>query len=173
VNLSVFVEKEVATIEANEKTSSLSFIYTNDKVQRVVPFRRRPKSPIIIVLKVISIITTCHPLVLHTNQLLSSLLFVSSTLWPTTILPKIPLTLHECCLIGRLLSNKPICFKPMRNTLSSVWKPDRKVEISQMDTNRFMFQSFVPEDIERIFQTGPWLFDSSMLVTSNHAPGQD
>jgi len=81
--------------------------------------------------------------------------------------------LFECCLIGKLLSNKPIRFQAMRTRLGCLWQPDKQVDITRMDTNRFMFQFFSQGEMECIYQTGPWLFDNFMLVTRKVSFGEN
>lgn len=52
----------------------------------------------------------------------------------------------DYCLVGRLLTNKPV---------------------------RFMFQFFSYADMERIVQQGSWLFDNFLLVWSKISVGND
>jgi len=79
----------------------------------------------------------------------------------------------DYCLVGRLLTNKPIRFTVFKTRMATLWKPKHKVDISLMDPNRFMFQFFNYGDMEQIVQQGHWLFDNFPLVWSKIAVGKD
>ncbi|KAK2408369.1 hypothetical protein QL285_043886 [Trifolium repens] len=75
-----------------------------------------------------------------------------------------PAELLDCCLVGRLLTVKPIRFNTMKDRMSKLWQPSHGVTISAIEENRFMFQLYHHWDMERIYQGGPWLFENHMLV---------
>ena len=68
--------------------------------------------------------------------------------------------LLDCCLVGRLLSNKPIRFIATRNRLASLWQPDKQMDTILTETNRMLFQFYDQGEMERVLQTGPWHFDN-------------
>ena len=83
------------------------------------------------------------------------------------------LDLLDCCLIGRLLINKPILFNAFKDRMTYLLQPVHKVDISMKDTNRFMFQFFHQGDMDRIYHSGPWLFDNYPLVLRKVTFGED
>ncbi|GAU39464.1 hypothetical protein TSUD_158950 [Trifolium subterraneum] len=88
----------------------------------------------------------------------------------TTLTPE---ELLECCLIGKLLVNKPIRFGDFQSRLAHLWQPGKGVEIRPMEDNKFMFQFFHPLDMERIYQGGPWLYENHMLILRKVKFGED
>jgi hypothetical protein len=79
--------------------------------------------------------------------------------------PYTPDTL-DYCLVGRLLTTKPVRFHNFKTRMSTLWQPKHQVDITLMEPNRFMFQFFNYADVERVIQQGPWLFDSYPLIWS-------
>ncbi|WJX13204.1 hypothetical protein P8452_03620 [Trifolium repens] len=81
--------------------------------------------------------------------------------------------LLELCLVGSLLSDKPVKFHVMKERLATIWRPGQGVSISAMEENKFLFQFYHLWDMERVFQGGPWLFDNHMLVLKKLSVGDD
>ncbi|GAU15155.1 hypothetical protein TSUD_08930 [Trifolium subterraneum] len=81
--------------------------------------------------------------------------------------------LLEFCLVGTILTDKPIRFSVMKERLSKLWKPEQGVAISAMEENKFLFQFFHLWDMKRVFQGGPWLYDNHMLVLKKLDVGDD
>jgi hypothetical protein len=77
------------------------------------------------------------------------------------------------CLVGSLLSDKPVKFHVMKERLATIWRPGQGVSISAMEENKFLFQFYHLWDMERVFQGGPWLFDNHMLVLKKLSVGDD
>ncbi|XP_058761828.1 uncharacterized protein LOC131635240 [Vicia villosa] len=84
-----------------------------------------------------------------------------------------PEELLDLCLVGSLLTSKPVRFNVLRDRLSELWQPGQGVEISKMAENKFLFQFYHMWDLERIFQGGPWLFDNFMLVLRKTKFGEE
>ncbi|PNX81821.1 hypothetical protein L195_g037846 [Trifolium pratense] len=68
-----------------------------------------------------------------------------------TLLPE---ELLDCCLVGKLLVNKPVRFGAFQDRLAILWQPGQGVDIIPIKYNKFMFQFFHPWDMERIYQGG-------------------
>lgn len=77
---------------------------------------------------------------------------------------------YKYALIECLLTEKPIKFNIMRDTLASVWKPGKGLRISEIAPNLFMFQFFHEIDIIRVLEDGPWAFEQSLLVLKRMPP---
>jgi 14-3-3 protein epsilon len=88
----------------------------------------------------------------------------------TTLTPE---ELLECCLIGKLMVNKPARFGALQDRLALLWQPGQGVEVRAMEENKFMFQFFHPWDMERIYQGSPWLFENHMLILRKVQFGED
>jgi len=63
--------------------------------------------------------------------------------------------LLELCVVGTLLTDKPVRFQIMEDRLPSIWRPGQGVTITQADENKFLFQFYHEWDMERILQNGP------------------
>lgn len=71
---------------------------------------------------------------------------------------------HSFTLVGRLLTDKPIKFHIMKDTLAAAWRPGKGVCIKELSTNLFLFQFFHELDVSRIVEDSPWAFEQSLLV---------
>lgn len=77
---------------------------------------------------------------------------------------------YKYALIGRLLTDKPIKFNIMKDTLAAVWRPGRGLRATEVAPNLFMFQFFHEVDINRILEDSPWSFEQSLLVLKRMLP---
>jgi hypothetical protein len=68
------------------------------------------------------------------------------------------------CLIGRVLTDKQIRFSYFKERLSHIWKPGKKVSITQSDEGRYLFQFNHRLDAAKVLDEGPWQFDNFNLV---------
>lgn len=71
---------------------------------------------------------------------------------------------YKYVIVKTLLTEKPIKFHVMRDTLASVWRPRKGMCIKEVTTNRFLFQFFHEFDTKRVLEDGPWAFEQSLLV---------
>jgi hypothetical protein len=77
----------------------------------------------------------------------------------------------EHCLIGRILTDKQIRFGHLKDRLSHVWKPGKKVTILQAEDGRYLFQFNHRLDAAKVLEEGPWLFDNFNIIVERIAPG--
>jgi len=84
-----------------------------------------------------------------------------------------PESLLDCCLVGKVLINKPINFNALKLRLASFWQPGKGVTIKPIDDKKIMCQFFHLCDMERIFQGSPWLFDNMMVIFRKLDFGED
>lgn len=71
--------------------------------------------------------------------------------------------LLDLCLVGYLLTIKPIKFITLKDRLAQLWQ-GQGVAISKMEENKFLVQFFHAWDMGRVYQGGLWLFKNYMLV---------
>ena len=86
------------------------------------------------------------------------------------------------CLVGRILIDKVVNFRAMKNTLASLWKPVKGVCIKELELTdvpeapRYLFQFFHKVNMNRVVDSGPWSFDNHTLLVhrlkENEQPGQ-
>ena len=67
-------------------------------------------------------------------------------------------------LIGRLLTDKPINFVAMKNTMASIWEPGKGIAVTKVGAGRYLFQFFHEFDVITVLNNGPWTFNQHILV---------
>ena len=67
-------------------------------------------------------------------------------------------------LVGRFLTDKPINFTAMKNTLASVWEPGKGINIKEVGAGRYLFQFYHEVDVNMVLNNGPWTFNQYTLV---------
>ncbi|XVF66915.1 hypothetical protein PTKIN_Ptkin10aG0078000 [Pterospermum kingtungense] len=70
----------------------------------------------------------------------------------------------ELCLVGRLLTGKPINFNAMRSRLAEIWRPVKGIHIKDLHPNLFLFLFFHSRDLQRVIDGGLWFFYNCPLV---------
>ncbi|GAU21829.1 hypothetical protein TSUD_176750 [Trifolium subterraneum] len=68
------------------------------------------------------------------------------------------------CLVGRFLCDRPIHAGSMMVRIADLWKPMKKVAITEAKPDIFLFQFGHPLDMEAVIQGGPWTFDNYLLI---------
>jgi hypothetical protein len=69
--------------------------------------------------------------------------------------------------------NKPIHVSTIEEKIGPIWQPWRKIDLIQMENNKFMVQLFHRGDLERIIEGSPWLIDINMLILKKVIVGED
>lgn len=77
---------------------------------------------------------------------------------------------YRFVLVGRLAIEKPVKFNILKDTLASIWRPGRGMNVMEMAPNLFMFHFFHEVDITRILEDGPWAFEQSLLILKRLNP---
>ena len=67
-------------------------------------------------------------------------------------------------LIGRFLTDKPINFVAMKNTMASIWEPRKGIAVTEVGAGRYLFQFFHEFDVITVLNNGPWTFNQHILV---------
>ncbi|CAH9142918.1 unnamed protein product [Cuscuta epithymum] len=58
-----------------------------------------------------------------------------------------------------------------RDIMASVWKPEKGVTITEIGPRRYVFQFYNEEDMNRVADEGPWVFDQNLIVLSRLKEG--
>lgn len=78
----------------------------------------------------------------------------------------------ELCLVGRFLTDRNINFMAMKHRMAGLWRPGKGVAIHDLGGQRFLFQFFHVIDMKRVFEGGPWSFDSLLLILHHLKQGE-
>lgn len=71
---------------------------------------------------------------------------------------------YRYILVGKLLTEKPVKFNFMKETLAGVWRPGKGMTVSEVADKLYLFQFFHEIDMKRILEDGPWAYEQSLLV---------
>lgn len=74
---------------------------------------------------------------------------------------------------GRFLTEKNINTKAMRSKMADIWKPTMGINIKELEQGVFLFQFYYKEDMDWVFNGGPWTFDNAMLCLETVLKGED
>ncbi|CAN1759636.1 Uncharacterized protein At4g02000, partial [Linum perenne] len=78
----------------------------------------------------------------------------------------------KLCLVGFLLTSKSYNFPAFQSRMESLWRPGRRVAIEKYGDNLILFRFNHVIDLKRVLESGPWLFDESLLVLHELRPGE-
>ena len=78
----------------------------------------------------------------------------------------------QWCLVGKFLTEKPINFMYMKNTMTGLWRSVRGMCIKDVDQNLFLFQFYHHLDMNRVIRDGQWTFDQHLLLLNKPEHGQ-
>ncbi|KAJ4824672.1 hypothetical protein Tsubulata_041854 [Turnera subulata] len=70
----------------------------------------------------------------------------------------------QLSLMGKLWTNRPFNTQDFMRTMKMVWKPVHDLEISQLDSNLFVFQFCHWRDRKRVLENEPWNFDNQLVI---------
>lgn len=77
----------------------------------------------------------------------------------------------DLCLVAKLISSKRANVDAFRNVMRSVWKVHQQTKIEAARENVFAIQFKSRMEKDQIMNTGPWMFDRSLLVM--RSPNED
>jgi hypothetical protein len=75
------------------------------------------------------------------------------------------------CLIGRVLTDKLIRFNYFKERMGHIWRPGKRVTITQAEPDFFLYQFHHRLDAAKVLEEGPWLYDNYNMVVERIAPG--
>ena len=73
--------------------------------------------------------------------------------------PEVEDSFSNLCLVGRLLTERPMDFTALKRVMASLWRPVKGMFVKELDANRYMFQFFHELDIKRVEEGTPWTFN--------------
>ncbi|KAI8024636.1 Uncharacterized protein LOK49_LG02G00834 [Camellia lanceoleosa] len=76
----------------------------------------------------------------------------------------------DLCLVGKLLTRRPVNFDAMQSTLSSVWQPTKGMQVRVFGDNLFVFVFGHAVDKRRVLSNGRWTFDKHLLMLGEMDP---
>ncbi|KAF2301218.1 hypothetical protein GH714_020889 [Hevea brasiliensis] len=68
------------------------------------------------------------------------------------------------CLVGRFLTDSPIRFQFMKQTMASLWRPTEGMSAKEIAEGLFLFKFYHAVDRDRVLDMGPWTFNSHLLL---------
>ena len=71
-------------------------------------------------------------------------------------------------LVGKLLTQRPFNKDAMIGTLKVVWKVSKKVVVTVLDSNLFLFKFDNMRDKQRIIEGSPWSFNKNLIVFKDY-----
>lgn len=80
---------------------------------------------------------------------------------------------HKFTLVGTLITEKPVKFNVLRDTMARVWHPRKGVNITELSYNLFLFKFLHEIDINHVLDDGPWAFEQSLLVLRRLRDNED
>lgn len=78
----------------------------------------------------------------------------------------------DLCLIGRLLTDRPVNFMAMKTRMADIWRPGKGVSIRDVGEHRYLFQFYHVIDMRRVLDSGPWSFDNQILLLHHLKQGE-
>ena len=79
----------------------------------------------------------------------------------------------NCCLVGCFLTEKGVNVRAMKSKIADIWRPARGISIKDLKPGVFLFQFYHVDDMDWVFNGGPWSFDGVMLVLNKIGGGED
>lgn len=77
---------------------------------------------------------------------------------------------NKLVLVGKLATDKPFKFNVMRDTLATVWRHGKGMQVTEIAGNLFIFQFYHEVDLKRVLDDGPWAFEHCLLVLKKLEP---
>lgn len=70
----------------------------------------------------------------------------------------------QLCLVGRLLTDRPIRTMIMKERMMSVWRSVKGVVIKEVSPGLFLFHFFQKRDLDSVVKVAPGHFDNYLLI---------
>ncbi|CAH9082689.1 unnamed protein product [Cuscuta europaea] len=74
-------------------------------------------------------------------------------------------------LVGTITSEKSVRFSSFRDTMANIWRPVKGVAITELGNKRYMFQFYNVNDMKRVLEEGPWIFEQNLIVLARLRQG--
>ncbi|VFQ94308.1 unnamed protein product [Cuscuta campestris] len=77
---------------------------------------------------------------------------------------KEPTVVFDSCLVGRFLTERPVNFVAMKNTMASLWRPEEGMTAREMGDGLYVFQFGAEVELKRVLDMCPWTFNNQLLI---------
>lgn len=77
------------------------------------------------------------------------------------------------CVVGRLVTEKPTKLIFFQDTMASIWRPAKGMNVHEIQQNLFVFRFYDEDDLLLAMEDGPWAYDQSLLVLKRMLPGEN
>lgn len=78
----------------------------------------------------------------------------------------------ECCLVGRILSRKPINIEAFERTMSGAWELTGGMQIQKLNETELLFKFEYALEKQRVMWRSPWSFDRNLVILRSIKKGQ-
>ena len=68
------------------------------------------------------------------------------------------------CLVMKIMSRRSIGIDALRKNLRMVWKPNKGVQISEIDGEIFMVEFGDEKDKKKVLELCPWSYDKQLIL---------
>ncbi|CAH9138506.1 unnamed protein product [Cuscuta epithymum] len=73
-------------------------------------------------------------------------------------------------VVSALITDMKINFPAFRETMTSIWRAGRGVEIKEIEEKRYIFNFNHPVDMKRVIDGGPWQFGRNLQIVKEIKP---
>ncbi|VFQ63346.1 unnamed protein product [Cuscuta campestris] len=80
---------------------------------------------------------------------------------------------YDFCLVGRFLTERPVNFVAMKNTMASLWRPEEGMVVKEVGAGLYIFQFGALAEMERVMEMCPWSFNNQALLLERLGRSQD
>ncbi|VFQ81500.1 unnamed protein product [Cuscuta campestris] len=80
---------------------------------------------------------------------------------------------YDFCLVGRFLTERPVNFVAMKNTMASLWRPEEGMVVKEVGAGLYIFQFGALAEMERVMEMCPWSFNNQALLLERLGRSKD
>lgn len=89
------------------------------------------------------------------------------------VVPNVPVKDYRFTMVGSFLTDHPVKYEYMKQTLAALWKPLQGFTIDCLHANLFTYKFYCQVDLERFVEGSPWTYDQCVLLFKVLEPGDD
>lgn len=67
-------------------------------------------------------------------------------------------------LVGRFLTERPVNFEAMKNTMASLWRPEEGMLVRDLGNGLYVFQFGAKSEMNRVIDMSPWSYNNHALL---------
>ena len=77
---------------------------------------------------------------------------------------KIAREIGKNCLVMKILTQRSINLEALRKTMRMLWRPNRAVQISEIDEELFLVEFGDTKDKKKVLEMCPWSFEKNLVL---------